>query len=250
LSRATGRTTMEAAGPEVAAREELSMQIIAHRGASAVRPENTLAAFEEAIRLGCDAIELDVHLTRDGRLAVLHDDLVRQDGEWRYVRELEGEALRRLDAGEGEPIPLLDEVLERVRGRSPLIVEIKAFGVAGPLADLLRRHGLGPDLHVTSFLHEEVVEIGRLCPGLERSITLAAVPIRFAQLFEDSGTSQVSLFRGYLDRVITERLHAYGVAVRAYPVNLPREAEQMAQWGVDGIFTDDLAAMQPLRASR
>lgn len=223
------------------------MKIIAHRGASAVRPENTLAAFEEAIRIGVDAIELDVHRSRDGRMVVLHDDLVRLDAEWRYVSELSYDELQRLDAGGGERLPSLDDVLEQVRPRCPLVLEIKAFGLAEPLGAALRHHGLGADLHVTSFLHEEVVAVGRHCPGLARSITLAAMPIRFQYLLEDSGTSEVSLFRGYLNREIAERLRAQGVRVRAYPVNLPREAESMAEWGVDAIYTDDPAAMQSLR---
>lgn len=224
------------------------MKIIAHRGASAHRPENTLAAFEEAIRIGVDAIELDLHRSRDGRLVVLHDDLVQLDAEWRYVAELSFDELQHLDAGGGERPPSLDEVLEQVRPRCPLVLEIKAFGLADPLGAVLRRHGVGPDVHVTSFLHEEVAEVGRRCPGLARSITLAAMPIRFQSLLEDSGTSEVSLFRGYLNREITERLREHGVGVRAYPVNLPREAARMAEWGVDAIYTDDPAAMQSLRA--
>jgi len=223
------------------------MKIIAHRGASAVRPENTLVAFEEAIRIGVDAIELDLHRTRDGMLVVLHDDLVQLDGEWRYVAELSFEELRRLDVGGGERVPALEQVLEQLRGRCALMLEIKAFGLAEPLGSLLRRHGVRSDLHVTSFLHEEVVEVGRQCPGLARSIALAAMPIRFQTLLEDAGTSEVSLFRGYLNREIAARLRAHGVGVRAYPVNLPREAAQMAEWGVEAIFTDDPAAMQSFR---
>jgi len=223
------------------------MKIIAHRGASAVRPENTLAAFEEAIRIGVDGIELDVHRTRDGTLVVLHDDLVQLDGEWRYVGELSFDELRRLDLGAGERAPGLDEVIEQLRGRCPLMIEIKAFGLAEPLSALLHRHELPPDLHVTSFLHEEVVELARRCPGIPRSIVMAAMPIHFDTLMQDSGTTEVSLFRGYLNRDITARLRAHGVTVRAYPVNLPREAARMAEWGVEGIFTDDPAAMQSLR---
>lgn len=223
------------------------MRVIAHRGASAVRPENTLAAFEEAIRIGVDAIELDVHRSRDGRLVVLHDDLIQLGGEWRYVGELGYDELQRLDLGGGQRVPALDQVLDRMRPRCALVLEIKAFGLAEPLGALLRRHGLGPDLHVTSFLHEEVAEIGRLCPELARSITMAAMPIRFEPLLEDAGTSEVSLFRGYLNRDIASRLRERGVRIRAYPVNLPREAERMAEWGVDAIYTDDPAAMQSLR---
>jgi glycerophosphoryl diester phosphodiesterase len=224
------------------------MKIIAHRGASAVRPENTLAAFEEAVRAGADGIELDLHLTRDGRFAVLHDDLVRLGGDWRYVRELAWDELRRLDAGGGERVPSLDEVFAAVRGRCPLMLEIKASGMAEPLAGFLRRGTLGHDLHVTSFLHEEIAAMGRLCPELERSIVLAAIPIRFASLFEDAGVSQVSLFRGYVDRDVVARLRARDVRVRAYPVNVPWEAARMAEWGVEGIFTDDPAAMRALSA--
>lgn len=223
------------------------MKIIGHRGASAVRPENTLAAFEEAVRIGVDAIEFDLHRTRDGRIVVLHDDLVRLDGEWRYVGELSFDELERVDAGGGERVPTLDAVLEHFRGRCDLMLEVKAFGLGVEVAQALLRHGPGPDLHVTSFLHEEVVEVARRLPGLPRSITLAAMPIRFQPLLEDAGVSEVSLFRGYVHQGIVATLAAHGVKVRVYPVNLPREAAAMAEWGVEGIFTDDPAAMQVFR---
>jgi len=180
---------------------------------------------------------------------VLHDDLVQLDGEWHYVGELSFDELRRLDLGDGERVPGLEAVLEQLRGRCPLMIEIKAFGLAQPLGAVLRRHGATSDVHVTSFLHEEVVEIGRHCPGIPRSIVLAAMPIRFETLMRDAGTDEVSLFRGYLNPDITARLRDHGVTVRAYPVNLPREAARMSEWGVAGIFTDDPAAMQSFRAA-
>src|ERR1700736_1047920 len=85
---------------------------VAHRGASGLYPENTLLAFERAIMLGVDALELDVHLTRDGELAVIHDErLERTTNGSGYVRDHLAAQLRQLDAGLGQPVPLLREVL-------------------------------------------------------------------------------------------------------------------------------------------
>src|SRR3989449_9458057 len=125
--------------------------VIAHRGASAAAPENTLAAFRLAADLGADGIELDVRGTADGQLVVLHDASVNRttDGAGR-VAALTLDQLRRVDAGKkfgpsfrGERIPLLSQVFEVVAGRLLVDVEIKAAGVeAGPLG-LIRRIGMG-----------------------------------------------------------------------------------------------------------
>jgi len=107
---------------------------IAHRGASAFAPENTMAAFEKAIELGADVIELDLHLTRDNEIVVIHDDTLDRttDGSGPVHQRSLGE-LMRLDAGRwfgegfaGQRIPRLAEVLDRFAGRVPLALEIKA----------------------------------------------------------------------------------------------------------------------------
>lgn len=225
------------------------MKIIAHRGASAERPENTLSAVERALEIGVDAVEVDLVITRDRRLAVRHDDLIEKDGACHFVNELTMEEIRTLDLGGGERVPELDEVLDLVQGRCQLVLDVKCLGTAPLLAPVLTRRRSGVEVHVTSFLHSEVVEIGRLCPDVARSINLAAVPLRFEAVLEGTGATQAGLFRGYLNERIVSDLHEHGVGVLAYPVNFVREAEMFAAWRVDAIYTDDPRAMRHLADS-
>ncbi|TMC51930.1 MAG: glycerophosphodiester phosphodiesterase [Chloroflexi bacterium] len=112
---------------------------VAHRGASAHAPENTLLAFERAIELGADMSELDLHLSRDGALVVMHDASVDHttDGHG-AIRDLSLAELKRLDAGQGQRVPTLPEVIDLVRGRSGLYLELKAQGTPRAAADCLR----------------------------------------------------------------------------------------------------------------
>ncbi|MBN1587311.1 MAG: glycerophosphodiester phosphodiesterase [Candidatus Omnitrophica bacterium] len=220
------------------------MKIIAHRGASAELPENTLEAFDRALEIGVDGIELDVLLSKDGRMVVRHDDLIEVNGQWHYVNELTLQQLQQIDLRDGARIPSLEEVLDRFHGRVPLTLDLKALGVTEVLVPVLESRKAGPEIHVTSFLHGEIVQMAEQYPAVMRSIVLAAVPIRFRELFEDTQTKQVSLFRGYVSREGLAGLQKHGVSIWIYPVNMPREAQTFAGWGVDAIFTDDPAGMK------
>ncbi len=223
------------------------MKIIAHRGASAECPENTLAAFDRAIAIGVDAIETDVLATRDGHLVARHDDLIRAPSGWRYVRELTLAELQTIDLGRGERIPTLEQVADRVGGRCPLVLDVKADGIGDRLAAFIRQRRLESTVHVTSFLQAELAAIGRLLPSVARSLIFTALPSTFDALCREAGVRHVSLSRGYLDEATVRRATGQGLRVWAYTVNTPREAATFASWGVDAIFTDDPAAMQSLR---
>src|SRR5436309_6496978 len=132
----------------------------AHRGASARAPENTLAAFRAALEDGAELVELDVHLTRDGRLAVIHDEETRRTtGTAGVVAELSMAELRRLDAGRhkgrhwvGEPIPELGDVIAALRGRLLVNVEVKGGAAAVPaLARCVAEHDIADAVIVSSF---------------------------------------------------------------------------------------------------
>jgi glycerophosphoryl diester phosphodiesterase len=126
--------------------------IIAHRGASEEEPENTLRAFRRAAELGADMVELDLHLSRDGELVVIHDARVDKttDGAGE-VRALTLAELRRLDAGRGERIPTLQEVIDALRSRCRLYIELKAPGTPAAAAETIIRAGLGEDVIIGSF---------------------------------------------------------------------------------------------------
>ena len=232
------------------------MQVIGHRGANRERPENTLAAFERALELGADGIEADVLLSRDGRLVVRHDDLIQHDGRWRAVRELTWDELQRVDLGGGARMPAAEALIEQFASRCQVVLELKGFGTAQPLAallkDLPKRDPSRSNLHVTSFLSAELAEFAERDPDTDRSLTLAAAPPDVGRLCRDAQAKGcVSLSRGFLTEPLVRRLRAQeGLRVRAYTVNWLQEAEQFAAWGLEAIYTDDPGGMQPLRARR
>ena len=134
--------------------------VIGHRGASGAFPENTLLAFREAIRQGADALEIDLRASRDGVAVAIHDATLDRttDGSG-PVAECTVEALRALDAGGGERIPTLDQILEEFP-RTPVILEVKEVTVAAATAACLRRHGAAERVLVGSFESRALAPFG------------------------------------------------------------------------------------------
>ena len=117
--------------------------IIGHRGASGLEPENTLASFRRALELGADGVECDIHLSRDGQAMVIHDPTLQRTTNGNgAVAEMDLAQLRRLDAGHGERIPTLEELLELIRGRGQVFCELKGKGSAAPAAKVVAEHGM------------------------------------------------------------------------------------------------------------
>jgi glycerophosphoryl diester phosphodiesterase len=164
--------------------------VIAHRGASREAPENTLAAFDEALRQGCDAIECDVQLSRDGVPVVYHDrTLTRAGGGRRRVARLAVDELTRLDPGrrfdrcfEGEHIPTLEAVLERYARRTRLLVEIKTregcarlerhLELASAVADLVRNLRSEKLVALLCFDGDVLSHLERVAPSIPRVVNL------------------------------------------------------------------------------
>ncbi|MCD6538686.1 glycerophosphodiester phosphodiesterase [Candidatus Bathyarchaeota archaeon] len=122
------------------------MRICAHRGASYYEPENTLRAFRRALEMGADRIEVDVRLTADGHIIALHDETVdRTTNGSGYARDMTLEEIRRLDAGNGERIPTLREIIDLVRDRADLLIDVKDLGMEDKLAETILNEDLIED---------------------------------------------------------------------------------------------------------
>ncbi|MGW0998040.1 glycerophosphodiester phosphodiesterase [Streptomyces sp. NPDC002520] len=147
---------------------------IGHRGVMGVEPENTLRSFAAAQQAGLDLIELDLHLSKDGALVVMHDAEVDRttDGTGPIAEKTLAE-LRTLDAGRGERVPVFEEVLDAVR--APLQAEIKDVAAARALAEVMHRRDLVSRVEVSSFHDEALAEIARLVPGV-RTALIASLP--------------------------------------------------------------------------
>jgi glycerophosphoryl diester phosphodiesterase len=151
------------------------MHTIAHRGASAYEPENTLRAFETAIRMGATMLELDLHLTRDGELIVLHDpEISRTTDGAGDVSTLTLAEAQAFDAGKGEHLPSLREVIALARSRAQLYTEMKGLFTPEPLVELLRQEHFCDDVIAGSFL-----------PWLPQKVKWLAPEVRTSLLFKD-----------------------------------------------------------------
>ena len=216
--------------------------IFAHRGASGLEPENTLRSFRRAIELGLEWIELDVRMV-EGTPVVFHDRTLSRRTKTRGVVERQSLSfIRSLDAGLGERIPTLAEVLELVRGRARTQVELKGPGCASAVAQLLGRaiaEGSAPDSFlVSSFDSEQTTLCKRLLPEVPVACLTYGYPRRAAEFA--ASLSAIS-FHLNLDAVTSARVRELkdaGLKVFVYTVNSNDDLAFVKNAGVDGVFTD------------
>lgn len=151
---------------------------VAHRGASAYEPENTLRAFRRAIELGADMSELDVHLSKDSHVVVIHNATVDATTNGHgAVKDLTLNELQGLDAGKGEQIPTLQQVIDLARGKLGLYIELKGEGTPPAVVQLLRANGLTSrqQVIVGSFLAPLVQEVHALAPEIATALMIGPV---------------------------------------------------------------------------
>lgn len=228
------------------------MRVVAHRGNSAVAPQNTLAAFEAAWRAGAACLETDVQLSADGHVVVIHDDTVdaTTDGHG-PVAALPLAGLRALDAGSwfspafaGQRVPVFDELVDLLRRRDlDLLLEFKDVWTAEQVAlctEPLLAAGFGPRVVVQGFEVATVAALRDAAPGLRRGLLLEAVPDGLEDLARDLGVVTVNPDGALLvdDPGLVGRLHAAGLEVAVWTLDEPHEWAAAARLGVDAVITD------------
>lgn len=196
-----------------------------HRGNPSDHPENTMRSFRSAIAEGCDLIECDVHLSSDGRLVVIHDHtLERTTNGTGFVRDFTASELRRLDAGEGEKIPYLQEVVELALGKVGLVIEIKQVPIQYPgledkLVAMLRQLGAVNECAVISFHHPSIHLLRQMEPELQLGVLEGARPMDPAKVMREAGADVYSPHWGAMDPQLVKEIHHAGGAVAVWTVD-------------------------------
>ncbi|MDQ3095163.1 MAG: glycerophosphodiester phosphodiesterase [Actinomycetota bacterium] len=222
------------------ANEEAGRPLIyAHRGASASNPENTLAAFEAAIRIGADGIELDVRMTADGVPVISHDAGLHR--AWAIDRAIGGLSLAELRVT-APAIPTFAEVLALVDGRCHLDIEIKEAGVEGPVLQLLKDLPRGR-WAISSFDWDVLREIRGLDESAELWVLCPAASAGAVEAADGLDATTLAIEQTAVTLEVVERLSGLGRRVMAWTVNDPARAADLASCGVDAICTDDPAMM-------
>ena len=233
----------------VASRLDLEPDVAftAHRGASVAAPENTMAAFRAAMEAGAPYIELDVQRTRDGQIVVLHDaDLMRMGGDPRKIGELTVADLATIDIGRkydpaftGEHAPTLEEVIDLVRGRMKINIELKYNvpdpGLAPAVVDLLRRKDFLDQVVITSLDYGALKQVESIEPSLKTGHIVTAAVGNVVRTEADF----LSLNSAQATGSLVRQAHRAGKEVHVWTVNKPEVMMRMIERGVDNIITDD-----------
>ena len=234
--------------------------IIGHRGYRAKYPENTLASFSAAMAAGAEMIELDVTLSKDRKVVVIHDDtLNRTTSGFGPVHQATLQALKRLDAGSwfdsrfaGESLPTLEEVLILAGGKILINIEIKSSAwesgfpedaVERQVVDLIIRHDLLNSTLVSSFHAGFLENIGKLPVHPEIAfITDRKAPQNTLDMCQRLGVFSWNPHYKSLEQRHIEKAHAQGVLIFPYTVNMVEDMLMLVDMGVDGVITDDPGA--------
>lgn len=212
---------------------------VGHRGAAGHAPENTLAAIQRGIDLGADFVEIDVRCTADGALVALHDDTVDRttNGKGRVDR-LSILKLQTLDAGNGEHIPTLEEVLKAVAGKAGLMLELKVCEVARRTVQTVRDSAFSSPVIYASFLHDELLAV-KSADGEAMTMTLFGrlprSPVARAMKY---GASHVGLRHGTATHRLVEAFHEEKIMVWVYTANRPSDIRRALSAGVDGVISN------------
>ncbi|GAB7034808.1 glycerophosphodiester phosphodiesterase family protein [Streptomyces sp. NPDC021749] len=215
----------------------MSFLTIGHRGIMGVEPENTLRSFVRAEHEGVDVIELDLHLSKDGALVVMHDaDVDRTTDGAGPIAERTLAELRELDAGQGERIPVFEEVVDAVK--APLQAEIKDVAAAQALAEVMRERDLTGRVEVISFHDEALAAIRTLLPGVRTALVGSRYGADVVDRAQAVGAYMLSLNIRRLTLELVERAHAAQLKVVAWTVNTHDQLRLARGLGLDGVVTD------------
>ncbi|MFE8947023.1 glycerophosphodiester phosphodiesterase [Streptomyces sp. NPDC007856] len=210
---------------------------IGHRGVMGVEPENTLRSFVAAQHAGLDLIELDLHLSKDGALVVMHDAEVDRttDGTGAIADKTLAE-LRSLDAGRGERVPVFEEVLDAVR--TPIQAEIKDVAAARALAAVMHERDLIGRVEVSSFHDDAIAEIARLVPGVRTALIGSRYGTDIVDRAVAVGASTVCLNIRRLTLEIVEHARKSGLRIVGWVVNTQDHLRLVRALELDGATTD------------
>jgi glycerophosphoryl diester phosphodiesterase len=223
------------------------VRITAHRGHARAAPENTLSAMRKAIESGADYAEMDVQLTADGKVVLLHDrDFKRVAGVSRRLEDMSYDEVRQLDVGSwfdpafsDERVSTLAEVIALCRGKIRLNIELKFFGpdrrLAQAVADVVREHHFESDCLITSLDYDALVEAKRHNPRLRTGLTVAYALGDISRLEVEA----LSVRADFLSDELLRAAHRHGREVHAWTINDAGPMIRLMKRGVDNIITSD-----------
>jgi glycerophosphoryl diester phosphodiesterase len=212
-------------------------KVIGHRGCMGEAPENTLGGIRTALDRGVDGVEIDVHLTADKQLVLMHDFYVdRTTNGTGWVRDLTYDQIRKFDAGKGERVPHLEEVFDII-GDKALFIEVKCQQAEEKLLALVERAPHFNQVTFKSFDHRVVKKLKELNRGVRTACIIEGVPVHPQKLAEDALADIVSVSAYMTDKYLVDECHKYGLQAFVWCAETPEDFQKLAEMGFDFICT-------------
>jgi len=213
--------------------------VIAHRGNSFRILENSLESVRSAVSLSVDMIEVDIRISRDRQLYVMHDKTTGRTAEKNIDLENATAAeINRIQLKNGEPVPTLATMLAALSGVCGLNLEIKSRGAGALTAEYLRSSSYQGYILLSSFDEEEVLAARRVTPALATSVVFDNFTIRDVSGYRERGYDIVSLRKKTVDKALINKCHDQGIRVYVWTVDDEREMKKLLLWGADGIYSN------------
>lgn len=217
---------------------QIMIDAIGHRGAPAYEPENTLRSFRRAIMMGATSIELDVQMSLDREIIVMHDSTVDRTTNGKgHVSGMTLEELKELDAGKGERIPTLKEVIDMAYGRACIQIELKDITAEGPVVEML--HDYSPEeFFLISFWHAALLKAKRKLPGVKTGVLLEGLPVDPLSMVRSADADRLAISHRTIDKAAVDALHAGGKSVSVWVTDDIGDIEMAISIGVDAIASN------------
>lgn len=229
----------------------MGINIIAHRGSSKAAPENTKAAFKQAIKDKADGIELDVHLSADNQVIVIHDPTIDRTSKGQgFIKDLSLNELKKLDFGsyfsdefKGEKVLTLTETLDIIKDIELINIEIKKGyninqGIEEEVLKSIEAVNLKNEIIISSFNHESL----KILKNTKNDIKIA--PLLYARLYKpweyakSLKAEYLHLYYKLVNKEIIENCHQHGIKVNVFTVDEKYDLSKMIEYNVDGIITN------------
>jgi len=212
--------------------------IIAHRGASEYEPENTFSSFDKAIELGAQMMEFDVRLSLDNKLVVVHDPMVNRttNGKGR-VREKTVQELLTLDAGNGNRIPLVEDIFKNYSKKIKFVIELKDYNTEEQILELIEKYDMIEEIYVVSFSKRILRKIKYLEPKITTGL-IKLLPTNIKRDCEYCGANVIAVFRYFINKKLIESTKKDNLHLFAWTVNDPVQCTQFKKIGLTGVVTN------------
>ena len=230
--------------------------LIAHRGASDLAPENTLKAFELAIELGANFIEFDVRRTVDNEIVIMHDPGVfRTTHRLGFVKRLTLKKIKSLNAGNGESIPTLKELLQATKGKIGYMCELKVKGISEKVVKILSENNALDSSILISFKHKELLKcqiehpelkLGAIIPSGFGWITNWFFRKKLLTYLSEKNFFSINPFFPLVDKRFVDRAHESDLKVFPWTINSKSKMKKLSKMGVDGILTNHISKLKNL----